>query len=260
MMRAGSPGQHAGRRAVGGGWGRLGAVGLTQPNGWALPAALPGPALGGGGAAAPPDLGPEKGQTEEPQDRPGPGPPALTARALGFLQTRGLARQPPGPWKGRLRAPLGPGSHSGRCREHVGFLQDSGHPAAPSPRRSSLPGAAHACLVNVPPPEGSEQAAPTSHRLWPQPTGDRWTWEGRRPLPADHPCPSRPSPRPVPHSPVLPRLPCSLLGHQDVVLLGRILLPVGQLRALAVALLDKTRVSRGADAAGTPRAPSPHSP
>lgn len=31
---------------------------------------------------------------------------------------------------------------------------------------------------------------------------------------------------PGPHSPVPPRLPCSLLGHKDVVLLGGVLLPV----------------------------------
>lgn len=57
------------------------------------------------------------------------------------------------------------------------------------------------------------------------------------------------------HSPVLPRLSRSLLGHQDVVLLSRVLLPVGELGALALALLDETWVSRGADAACTPRAP-----
>lgn len=41
------------------------------------------------------------------------------------------------------------------------------------------------------------------------------------------------------HSPILPRLAHGLLGHQQVVLLGRVALPVGQLGALAVALLRR---------------------
>lgn len=54
--------------------------------------------------------------------------------------------------------------------------------------------------------------------------------------------PATPAPSSVPHSPVLPRLPRSLLGHQDVVLLRRVLLPVRELGAFALALLRQTRV------------------
>lgn len=101
----------------------------------------------------------------------------------------------------------------------------------------------------------SGRTAPTRYRLRPEP------FQGQvdvgKEAPAVHvpPVSSRPSLRPSPHSPVLPRLSRSLLGHQDVVLLGSVLLPVGELRAFALTLLDETYVSRGADAAGTPRAP-----
>lgn len=202
MMRAGSPGEHVGRRAVVGGRGRAGlwAVGLTQPDGTACPGPcwldswaplsgaeeqqhLPICVRGRGGRRSP---GTGQGRA-----------PCSHSQGSGVSADLGPGSAAPGTlglWEWASQSPSGSRLAHRRRPGAWGFPAGLGAPAAPSPAHPEPP-----TLVSCtsPPPEGSGQAAPVNRRLRPEPVGGRVDAGGRRPLPTDHPRP-----------PGRPRVPC----------------------------------------------------